>query len=345
MLADLAPVLQPPPVPPARPLAPPPDNRLAFARVNTTPYKEFGKPIRDTVDGKGFGRYLYKLANVNSAGSQSEMSDSLGPYYTAGVTPPKPPVIYRVLPQSGSMKVDWMLDANPDVAGYLIYRATHENDLKDLRYFGPYPVPLGQTYPMTSGLAQIEHDPKTANSLSFGTGLIDPRIIGLVPDPRLFARDYDFSIMAEIPLPVGAAPDEVKAVYRLSKYRSDLDPLVQPQAFNYWNQPGGDATCEIFSVSPRQSRLRGLRIGLGGRNVPVVVVARFGTSVNVLGSMASRRASFIDGMQPGNVPIDLNSVRSYSAPNQGSNSYAVVAVDIYGNRSLPSKVLTNTMLS
>jgi len=334
-LADLPPV-----PPPPLPQRPPPDNSLAFARVNTTPFTNFGQSIRDIVDGNGFGRNLYKLATVNTAGSQSAMSGSIGPYYTRVVTPPRPPVLYRVLPRVGSLKLEWALDANPDVAAYLIYRGASLGDLKDLRYFGPDP-----SHPMTTGLAAIECDLTLANPLFLGAGLIDPRIVGLVPDPRLFARDYNGSTMGEVPLPAGPAPDEVKAVYRLASYRSDLDPLVQPQAFNYWSQPlGVGITCEIFAASPTQSRLRGLRVGLGGRSVPVVVVATYGGVVKAFGIVAVRRASFTDGMLSGNMSFDRNNVRSYTAPSSNLNCYVVVAMDIYGNRSLPSKMLANTML-
>lgn len=330
-LADLPPVQ----TSPTRP-----DNSKAFARVSTTPFTDFGRQIRDTVDGNGFGRNLYKVASVNSAGSQSPLSGAIGPYYTQVVARPKPPVIYRVLPKAGALKVEWMLDANPDVAAYLVYRGATIDELKDLRYFGADPA-----HPMATGLAAIECDLTLVDPLFFGVGQIDPRIAGLVPDPRLFARDYNGSAMGEVPLPAGPAPGQVRGVYRLSSYRDDLDPLNQPQAFNYWSDPPGvGTTCEVFTAGSTQSRLRGLRVGLGGRSVPVVVVATYGGVVKVFGTVPARRASFTDGMRPGNVPVDPNSVGAYTGPMTGANWYAVVAVDIHGNRSQPSKALANTML-
>jgi hypothetical protein len=47
---------------------------------------------------------------------------------------------------------------------------------------------------------------------------VDARLIGFVPDPRLVARDYTNSVMAEIVLPPGPAPDTINGVYRLSDY-------------------------------------------------------------------------------------------------------------------------------
>ena len=92
----------------------------------------------------------------------------------------------------------------------------------------------------------------------------------MVPDPRLCARDYDGSDMGEIALPPGPPPDSVNGVYRLSEYNPARPPLNQ-LAFNYWTPPAVGGIAQLKTDSPTQSRLTGLRIGLG-RGVPVVVV-------------------------------------------------------------------------
>jgi hypothetical protein len=308
------------------------DNTEAFARINPTPITEFGKPIRDYVDGKGLGSYFYKLASVNSAGSISAMSGAIGPYYTRVISQPRPPVIYRVLPQLGAMKVEWTLDLSPDTVGYLLYRSGNPETIKDLRYFGPDP-----SNPDMMGVARIECNLTRAKKLSFSIGALDPRIVGLIPDPRLIARDYNGSEMGEVTLPEDFVPESIEAVYRLGDYNPARDPLDQPQAFNYARSSDGNLTCEIFGKSPSQSRIGGLRIGLGGRGVPVVVVATDGLGIKTFGSMASRRIHFIDGLGPANIPRDRNSVTTYSPPVEGTNYYTMVAVDIYCNRSQPSK--------
>src|SRR6185369_14514685 len=52
-------------------------NRSGFARVEAQPF-----PDRDTIDGKGFERVLYKLGALNKAGSSGQRTGAAGPYYT-----------------------------------------------------------------------------------------------------------------------------------------------------------------------------------------------------------------------------------------------------------------------
>ncbi|MGO9057968.1 MAG: hypothetical protein ACLQU2_11380 [Candidatus Binataceae bacterium] len=70
-------------------------NATGYARVNPQPFAP-GGAISDTVDGTGYGRTLYRLSAVNAAGSFSSTTGSIGPYYTQIVTPPRPPVLYKL---------------------------------------------------------------------------------------------------------------------------------------------------------------------------------------------------------------------------------------------------------
>jgi hypothetical protein len=321
-----------------RALADLPANAVGYARVNPTPMPP-GTTVSDTVDGTGYGRTVYRLAAVNAAGSNSGVTGAIGPYYTQIVTPPRPPVLYKVQPQDTSIIVAWSLDTNPDVAAYLVYRGGDSSALDDLRFFGPDAANPSDP----SLLATINYNPLVGRSLTFGVGLIDPRIIGLVPDPRLCARDHQGSDMGEIALPVGPPPDAVNGIYRLSEFQASAPPLAQP-AFNYWTPPGA-GIAQIVTDSPTQTRLTGLRIGLG-RGVPVVVVATWQGQVKVVGSVPLRRAGFIDGVNAGGSPLDPNSLPGIAPPSVNlPNSYAVVAVDIFGNRSSPSKVFAARMLA
>jgi hypothetical protein len=169
-------------------------------------------------------------------------------------------------------------------------------------------------------------------------------MIGFVPDPRLCARDYDGSDMGEVVLPPGPPPDEVNGVFRLSDYAPALGPTGQ-LAFNYWTPPAVGGIAQVQTSSDTQSRLTGLRIGLG-RGVPVVVVATFGGSVKVAGLVPVRRAGFVDGVTASGNPLDTNAIPGAPAPNATAlNAYAVVAVDIFGNRSAPSSVFAAQMLA
>lgn len=326
-----------------RALADMPANGTGYARVNPSPLPS-GNAIEDSVDGTGFGRTLYRLAAVNAAGSISSTTGSIGPYYTQIVTPPRPPVLYKLQATESAVIVAWALDTNPDVAAYLVYRATAVDRLNDVRFFGAdpaHPVP-------PSTLATIRYNQQSWPPLSFVQALdpsnIDPRMVGFVPDPRLCARDYASSDMGEIVLPTGPAPDAIHGIYRLAEYDSIAAPTAQI-AFNYWTPPATGGIAQLKIDSPSQSRLTGLRIGLG-RGVPVVVVATWQGVTRVLGRVPVRRAGFVDGISAASTPLDANTIAGASAPNAaGTNAYVVVALDIYGNRSLPSKPFATQLLA
>jgi hypothetical protein len=313
-------------------------NSIAFARVNTQPLPP-NSAVLDTVNGSGYSRNLYKLSGVNQSGSTSGQTGSVGPVYTRIVNPPRAPVLYKVQSASGALVVAWALTESTDIAGYLVYRAADPTGLSDLRYFGPDP-----THPQPpASLAQTVFSPTVWHGLTLGAGAVDPRLIGLVNDPRVFARDYNNSDMAEIPLPTGPAPDEVLGVYRLSEFNA-ATPQAQPGAFNYWTPPAVGGIAQIVTDSATQSRLTGLRLGLG-QGIATVVVARWGGVVRVVGSVDVRRTAFIDGVVARSAEAaDPNAVRTWTPPTSGSlETYAVIAVDIWGNVSPPSKTFSAQM--
>lgn len=319
-----------------------PANSIGYARVNPQPIAP-ASAISDTVDGTGYGRTVYRLAAVNQAGSFSSTTSSIGPYYTRIVTPPRPPVLYKLQPTETAIIVAWALDTNPDVAAYFIYRAASVRDLDDLRYFG-----ADWTHPAAaSALASVQYSGQSYPPLSFVQGTapnIDKRLVGFVPDPRLCARDYAGSDMAEIALPPGPPPDQINGVYRLGDYASAPGPLNQ-LAFNYWTPPAVGGIAQLVTTSPTQSRLTGLRIGLG-RGVPVVVVATWNGSAKAIGQVPVRRAGFVDGASAGGTALDPNAIANTPAPSATAlNAYVVVAVDIFGNRSAPSSAFATQMLA
>ena len=312
-------------------------NSPGYVRVNAQPMSP-AATIIDTVNGNGYGRTVYRLAAVNQAGSFSSTTNSIGPWYTTIVTPPRPPVVYKLQPTESALIVAWALDTNPDVAAYAVYRGTSVADLADLRYFGADP-----SHPSpTADLPSVQYNTESYPPLSFvqGSGAnIDSRIVGFVPDPRLCARDYNGSDMGEVVLPAGPAPDVVNGVYRLSDYVQALGPAGQ-LAFNYWTSPGVGGIAQLVTSSATQSRLTGLRIGLG-RGVPVVVVATWGTTMKALGVVPIRRAAFVDSAPAS----DPNVIPGLAPPNTSApNAYAVVSIDIFGNRSASSSVFAAQML-
>lgn len=312
-------------------------NSPGYVRVNSQPISP-DTTIIDTVNGNGYGRTVYRLAAVNQAGSFSSTTNSIGPWYTTIVTPPRPPVLYKLQPTESALIVAWALDTNPDVAAYAVYRGTSMADLADLRYFGADPAHPSPP----SDLPSVQYNTQNYPLLSFvqGSGAnIDARIVGFVPDPRLCARDYNGSDMGEVVLPTGPPPDVVNGIYRLSDYLQALGPTGQ-LGFNYWTPPAVGGIAQLVNSSATQSRLTGLRIGLG-RGVPVVVVATWGTTMKALGVVPIRRAAFIDSAPAS----DPNAIPGVTAPSTTApNAYAVVSVDIFGNRSASSAVFAAQML-
>ncbi|HEX4091749.1 MAG TPA: hypothetical protein VHZ33_23795 [Trebonia sp.] len=320
-------------------------NAAAFAQVASV-QAPAPPALTDTVNGSGFGRHLYVLASVNEAGSVSAPTPATGPIYTATVNPSRAPVLYKVAPQpgTGAYIVAWALDGSPDVAGYLVYRAPDPAGLADLRWFGAdQQLPSD---PTTLALPQVT--PGAWHSLGLTPGDGDPRLIGLVNDPRAFARDYQGSDMGEVPLPPGPPPEEILGVYRLADF-DPATPQSQPGTFNYW-LPGPGGTAQLVtdtSSEPAASRVIGLRLGLG-RGVPVAVVARYGGVVRVIGAQPVLRAAFVDGAlgpataaDPNGPPADQNATPQWApVPPGQAPCYAVVAIDVAGNQSAPSATFT-----
>jgi hypothetical protein len=310
-------------------------NGVAFASTSTARIA-VDAAVYDTVSGTGFGRNLYQLAAVNQAGSVSARSGSMGPIYTVAVTPSRRPVLYQVTVQrqTASLIVAWTLDDSPDVAGYLVYRATDPAQLTDLRFFGGTD-PEHPADPAT--LARPVFTPGTAPGLTLTAGSIDPRLVGLVNDPRCFARDYPESDMGEIAL-AGPAPaaSEIAGVYRLNEYQPGAG-ASQPQAFNYWTPFPDQGIAALVTDSPARWRLTGLRLGTG-RAVAAVVLTATGAALRAYGSVPVRRVAFVDGpASASGGPADPNAVAGWTAPDLTQVNYCAVAVvDTAGNISQPS---------
>ncbi|MHB8427579.1 MAG: fibronectin type III domain-containing protein [Acidiferrobacterales bacterium] len=308
-----------------RALADIPDNIGSFAPARAE-YNNPGTPLADTITAVGATREIYKLLAANAAGSQSAHTISAGPYYSRSVLAPDAPTFIQVAAaSSSSVTLFWSLSAREDIVGYLVFRADSQDQLTDLRFFGTDPThALG-----SSKVAQVLYQPGQWPPLGWEPGAKprDPRIIALVPEPRLFARDYDGSDMAEVVLPAGTVPDTILGVYRQGEY--GISTLQnQPGAFNYWIPPSQGGISQLVKDSATQARVTGLRVGLGF-SVPVVVVVQTGGTPQALGTLANAKGVAVR-------------MASYTDPSpHTTNFYRIVALDVWGNRSSPSPITNN----
>jgi len=117
-------------------------NAPAFAQLNSAPAATSSAPLTDVVNGNGFGRNLYGLRSVNIAGARSSRTPSVGPIYTRTVRPSRHrPLQGDSSANDGAFILAWALDASPDVAGYLVYRATDPSDLATCAGSAPIRAP------------------------------------------------------------------------------------------------------------------------------------------------------------------------------------------------------------
>ncbi len=158
-------------------------------------------------------------------------------------------------------------------------------------------------------------------------------------DPRLFARDYEGSDLAEVPIPGGVVPSAILGVYRLAEYNAQGNPTSQPQAFNYYRPLAAGGISQLIVDAPTSARITGLRVGLG-RGVAVVVVATVGGATRVFGVPSARRVAFLDVTSPSSTnPPDPNVLKVNWTPPVGNNFYVVVAIDSALNWSDSSAVV------
>jgi hypothetical protein len=116
-----------------RALASLPGNEKAFTQITTAPLDSSVTSLRDTLDGRGTGRYFYRTAYVDKAQNRSSLSIASPPVYLPDVTPPKAPVITKVVGGDRAITIEWASNREPDLAEYRIYRAENREFAGDIR--------------------------------------------------------------------------------------------------------------------------------------------------------------------------------------------------------------------
>lgn len=87
----------------------------------------------DTLDGRATNRYFYRASFANVAHTKGPMGLSTPPIWLRKVTPPKTPVVTKVIGGDREITLSWTTNREPDLAEYRIYRADDEDDARDLR--------------------------------------------------------------------------------------------------------------------------------------------------------------------------------------------------------------------
>jgi hypothetical protein len=87
----------------------------------------------DTLDGRSTNRWFYRCAYVDGAHNANPLSLATPPVYLPDVVAPRAPVITSVSCDDGAITLAWAPNREPDLAGYLVYRAADEASAGDIR--------------------------------------------------------------------------------------------------------------------------------------------------------------------------------------------------------------------
>ena len=106
--------------------------RPAHAGTVTAP------PYRDTLDGRGLGRFVYRVRPVDASGNAGAWSAAFPLVEVRDVTPPAMPVLQSALGGENAVTITWRAGAEPDLAGYWVWRARRADALADVRRRTPH---------------------------------------------------------------------------------------------------------------------------------------------------------------------------------------------------------------
>jgi hypothetical protein len=110
-------------------------NQEAFrpAHADTIP----GPPYRDTLDGRGLGRFVYRVRSVDASGNLGDWSPTFPVVEVRDVTPPRTPSVITAAGYDRKAWLCWQRGPEPDLAGYRVWRGERAEDLVDIRRRAP----------------------------------------------------------------------------------------------------------------------------------------------------------------------------------------------------------------
>ncbi len=87
----------------------------------------------DTLPGRTASRYFYRASYVDDAQNRSYLSLSGPPVYMPKVTPPRTPMITKILSGDKEITLHWNCNREPSLAEYRIYRTDKKESARDIR--------------------------------------------------------------------------------------------------------------------------------------------------------------------------------------------------------------------
>jgi hypothetical protein len=103
-------------------------------------------PFRDTLDGRGRGRFVYRVRSMDASGNASAWSAAFPLVQVRDVTPPDTPTVLSVLGGVRQVTIRWRANLDRDLREYRVWRGRNEAALTDVRRAEPL-----ATLPPTSG--------------------------------------------------------------------------------------------------------------------------------------------------------------------------------------------------
>ena len=97
-------------------------------------------PFADTLDGRGLGRFVYRVRSVDASGNSGAWSAAFPLVDVRDVTPPAMPVLVSLRAGENRVTARWLKGPEPDLAGYRIWRAESREALDDVRRLEPLAV-------------------------------------------------------------------------------------------------------------------------------------------------------------------------------------------------------------
>ena len=156
----------------------------------------------DNLDGRSTSRYFYRAAYVDGANNVGPLSLSSPPVWLPNVTPPRAPVLTRILGDDREIAIHWASNRETDLAKYLLYRADAEDAARDLRLMTlvhEVVVPAGDPLARPAELSYVD---TPVGPITFHYRLVAIDSAGNVsaPSAAVTGRAYDES------LPVAPVP-------------------------------------------------------------------------------------------------------------------------------------------